>query len=641
MNLRLAGHPNTGKSALFNRLTGQYAAVSNYPGTTVEVVKGLVDGSTIIDTPGMYSLLPVSEEERVSRTLLLDDPRDPVVHVADAKNLDRALGLTLQLIEAGLPLILCINMMDEARKEGLTIDIDRLEEELDVPVAAVTAVTGEGIPHLKRHLAKPPKTGGRIFRYPAAIEKALDRLAEHLPEDKGLSKRFLGLMILKEDPEFMSRIDVTVSPDAREAIERILAETKAAFTEPLRYVIGAALQEQASRLAHQCVRETSGTGLKGFAERLSTWMLRPITGVPILLAILYLGLYKFVGGFGAGTLVNLLEGSLFGKILNPMFIGLTDRFIPWPVVQDLFTGEYGVLTLGLRYAVAIIFPIVAMFFLVFAVIEDSGYLPRLSLLADRLFKKIGLSGRAVIPMVLGLGCDTMATMVTRTLPTKRERFIATVLLALAVPCSAQLGVILALLGHHPVALSVWLLVLIAVFMVSGWAAGKVIPGKPPSFYMEIPPLRLPRISNVLVKTVSRVGWYFVEIFPMFIIASLLIWIGQITGVFGIVLKALVHPVRWLGLPDQTAVAFLFGFFRRDYGVGGLYDIVKAGQIDMEGLIVACVTLTLFLPCIAQFLMNIKERGWKAGIGISVFVLFFSFFVGLVVRLILNIPGVNL
>ena len=202
------------------------------------------------------------------------------------------------------------------------------------------------------------------------------------------------------------------------------------------------------------------------------------------------------------------------------------------MIRELFVGEYGIITLGLRYAVGIILPIVATFFLFFSLLEDSGYFPRLALLVDRLFKKIGLTGRAVIPMVLGFGCDTMATMVTRTLETVRERIIATLLLALAIPCSAQLGVILALLSKAPGALLVWSVCLLLIFLVIGFLAARVVPGETPMFYMELPPMRLPQLSNVLTKTYTRMQWYFMEILPLFILASVLLWLGKITGFFG-------------------------------------------------------------------------------------------------------------
>ena len=642
MTVFLVGNPNVGKSVLFNKLTGNYTTVSNYPGTTVELFKGKYNNIEIVDTPGIYSLLSLTEEERVTRNVILNSPNNLVVYVVDAKNLERSLPLFFQMIEAGLSLILCLNMMDEAKKEGLIFDVERLESELGVPVVVTTAITGEGISHLKRHILSFHGHSGLYFRYPDQIEKTIDKILPFLPEKiDALPKRFICLMLLKDDEFFKDRVKSLSSDKTWSSIISIISELKLEFKDPLRYIIGFSLQNLSNRICKECVKEKNKVGLRKVADLLNTMMLNPVTGFPILFLFLYLGLYKFVGRFGAGVLVDFLENSLFTKILNPFFKSLTEKFIPWIFLQNLFSGEYGILTLGLRYAVAIILPVITSFFFIFAIVEDSGYLPRLSLLVDRIFKKIGLSGRAVIPMVLGFGCVTMATLVTRTLPTKRERFIATLLLALAVPCSAQLGLIVALLSSKPVSLLIWAIVIFSIFMLTGILSNYVIPGNKPSFYMELPPLRIPKISNVVLKTFARVKWYFFEVFPMFILISFLIWLGQITGVFDIVLKILKVPVNLLGLPDKTAVCFLFGFFRRDYGASGLYDLVKEGLLNSENLIVSAVTLTLFLPCVAQFLMNIKERGLKTGVFISFLVLFISFSVGFIIHLILSIRGINL
>jgi ferrous iron transport protein B len=284
---------------------------------------------------------------------------------------------------------------------------------------------------------------------------------------------------------------------------------------------------------------------------------------------------------------------------------------------------------------------VGTFFLAFSIIEDSGYLPRLAMLIDRVFKKIGLNGRAVIPMVLGFGCDTMATIVTRTQETKRERVITTFLLALAIPCSAQLGVIFGILSFNFAALFIWGLVVFLTLIFIGYLASKVLPGKKPSFYMEVPPLRMPKLSNVLAKTYARMKWYFLEILPIFILASILIWLGNITGVFDWIIGGLTPLVNLIGLPDSAAEVFLFGFFRRDYGAAGLLDMAQAGAISGVPLVVAAVTLTLFIPCIAQFAVMIKERGIKTAIYIALFIFPFAFFVGYLLNLILTTSGVKL
>jgi len=471
------------------------------------------------------------------------------------------------------------------------------------------------------------------------LEVSLGKIEILLKEDYGLSRRAMGLLLLQEDAQIISMVK-SRQPQEFGAILEIINYTKAQYHNPLAYIISLRRQEEANNITSQAIEYSPKIGLP-FKEKLSRIMINPLTGVPILLLVLYYGIYKFVGEFGAGTVVDFIETDIFEKIINPWITQIFASIIHWGILRDLFVGEYGIITLGVRYAVALILPIVTTFFIAFAIIEDTGYLPRLALLIDRIFKKIGLTGRAVIPMVLGLGCDTMATMVTRTLPTKRERLIATILLALAVPCSAQLGVILSLMEGNHRGLLLWAGVLTLVFLLIGFLSSRILPGEAPSFYMEIPPLRLPKISNVFIKTYTRVQWYFKEIFPMFIFASVMIWLGQLSGLFKLLTRVLEYPIRWMGLPDQAAVAFLFGFFRRDYGAAGLYDIKKAGLFTGNQLVVACVTLTLFLPCIAQFLMNVKERGWKTGVGISAFILFFSFSVGFVVNLVLNILGINL
>jgi ferrous iron transport protein B len=242
-------------------------------------------------------------------------------------------------------------------------------------------------------------------------------------------------------------------------------------------------------------------------------------------------------------------------------------------------------------------------------------------------------------MVLGFGCDTMATMVTKTLETKRERVISTMLLALAIPCSAQLGIIFGLLVITPGYVVIWVLSVVAVFLFVGFLAARVMPGERPYFYMEMPPLRFPKVSNVVVKTFSRVHWYFLEVLPVFVAASVLIWLGQLTGLFDVLVEAMTVPTTAIGLPADAAVAFLFGFFRRDYGAAGLYHLNQSGLMTGPSLLVSAVTLTLFMPCIAQFLVMTKQRGLKTALGMALFIFPFAFVVGFVLNSLLTVVGI--
>ncbi len=637
----LVGSPNVGKSALFNRLTGRYVVVSNYPGTTVEVSRGRLRHADVAveDTPGMYSLLPITEEERVARDMLLRGDADAVLHVVDAKNLERMLPLTLQLIEAELPVVLVLNMMDEAERLGIRIDTGRLEEILGVPVVPTAALTGRGVEDLVRRLGD---AGGRDVRlrvdFGAPLEEAVAAVRDVVPAGLGLSRRALALLLLQGD-EALERA-LGLGPRERARIRDARHRVEQRVGAPPVYAVPLRLHEVAERVVSQ-VFHVPPAGRATLADHLGRLTMHPVWGLPILAAVLYLGLYKFVGGFGAGTVVDFLEGRVFEAYVNPWVNQAVNRLVPWPWLRELIALDYGVVTLGLRYAVAIVLPIVGTFFVAFSVIEDSGYLPRLAMLVDRVFKGIGLNGRAVIPMVLGFGCDTMATMVTRTLETRRERLIATVLLALAIPCSAQLGVILGIMAGEPLAMLVWAGFVGGVFVVVGVLSAKVLPGDRPVFYMELPPLRLPRPGAVLVKTYTRMQWYFAEILPLFVLASVLIWLGKITGAFGAVVGVLAHGMRWLGLPQEAAVAFLFGFFRRDYGAAGLYDLHASGLLTGNQLAVAAVTLTLFVPCIAQFLVMQKERGLRTALGIAAFVLVCALAAGVALNAALDLLGVRL
>lgn len=471
-----------------------------------------------------------------------------------------------------------------------------------------------------------------------SIEIALEKIEALLGTSYNISKRSIGILLLKEDDEIRELVHQQ-EPETLPRIDEILEEVKAHYTHPIEYEIAIKQNDEAVRIARKVM--SVHTDRTGFADLLSSLTMNPVTGWPILFVVLYYGLYKFVGDFGAGTAVDFIEGTVFEEHVNPFLEQFFTGLVPWLPLSDLLVGEFGVLTLGLRYAVAIIMPIVTFFFLVFSVIEDSGYLPRLAMLIDKTFKKIGLSGRAVIPMTLGFGCGTMATMVTRTLPTLRERVISTMLIALAVPCSAQLGVILAILEGRPGAMFVWSGIVGAIFLLVGFLTAKLLPGDKPSFYMEVPPLRMPKLSNVLTKTFVRMKWYFKEILPLFLLASVLIWVGQLTKLFDFLLDALKKPMEWIGLPHEAAKVFLFGFFRRDYGAAGLYDVNKSGVLDGVQLTVACIALTLFLPCVAQFLMVLKERGWKVGVGIALFIIIIAYTAAYVTNGLLTSLGVTL
>jgi ferrous iron transport protein B len=626
------GNPNVGKSVLFYLLTGNYVTVSNYPGTTVEVAQGTanIHGKTvrIYDTPGMYSLSPITEEEAVTRRLLMEERPDAVIHVVDAKNLPRMLPLTLELISCGLPVILVLNMMDEAAKMGVRINRVQLASRLKIPVLEAAFVDGRGLAILKRELAGLPDkvtsttTGAHV---PVAVKKVASLLRGSYP----LPRTMIARLLLEEDQEILA----LAQKNEGSGMMSRWAEMK---QEPgRRLLFDFALQRR--RQAEQIL---SGVFRSGITEKTS-WLddltLHPLGGLLVTILVLYAGFYLVVGRLGAGVLVDLLEGVLFGEILIPRLVYWSELYVPWETLRGLMTGEFGILTLGFRYAFGIILPIVGTFFFVFAVLEDSGYLPRLAYWADGLMKQIGLNGRAVIPLTLGLGCGTMAVVVTRTLESVRERVAATFLLALAIPCSAQLGLILAVLSVEPAFLFVWAMVVIIVFLVAGIALNNLLPGERAPFFMEIPPLRTPKFNAIFQKTLARMRWYFFEVIPVFVAVSVLLFLARQTGVLDKISLGLTPLSSKLGLPPEVGLIFLYGFFRRDYGAAGLYDLYRSNALSGAQLLVAAVVLTLFLPCLAQLAMMVRERGVLVAAVTVVLISGIAFGVGLLMRVLLSLP----
>jgi ferrous iron transport protein B len=601
----LLGNPNVGKSALFNALTGRRVTVSNYPGTTVEVSRGALRISArhgwpgewgaveVFDSPGVNSLVPLTEDEGVTRDLVRavrGEPGAIVLQVADAKNLRRALLLTMQLGQLGIPAVLVLNMADEAAERGIHVDVEALSLALGIPVQPTVATRGEGVPDLLRliPLARPP----------------LNHYA--LPDDAAL----IPAALLREAPGRTDRAPVEL----------------AAYNEAmLRHAEAVERRVTTRRAAHRAPAA-------GIVSRLST---HPVWGWPILAAVL-LAVYEVVGVFGAGTLVDLLEDGLFRGTLNPWAVAAFS-YVPSPLVRDAFVGEYGAITVGLTYGLAIVLPIVTTFFVLFGVLEDSGYLPRLAVMADRAFGVMGLNGKAVLPMVLGLGCDTMATMTTRILPTRKERLLATLLLALGVPCSAQLGVLLAMLAAVPLSAGlVWLGSVAGVMIAVGALGRRLLPGRSGVFLLELPPMRVPSLANVLAKTAARVEWYLKEALPLFVLGTLLLFTLDRLGLLEVIVRA-GEPVvtGLLGLPPEAASAFLIGFLRRDFAATRLFDMSRGGGLDTVQLVVAMVTITLFIPCIANVFIIAKERGVRTALAMAAFIFPLAFAVGGAVRLFMR------
>ncbi|MBE3571744.1 MAG: ferrous iron transport protein B [Moorella humiferrea] len=586
----LAGNPNVGKSVFFNAFTGLYVDVSNFPGTTLEISHARVGNDVVLDTPGVYGVSSFNEEEKVARDVIME--ADVVINVVDAVHLERDLFLTQQIIDMGIPMVLALNMIDEAKRQGIKIDVKKMEELLGVPVIPTVAIKNVGLEEVKKAVAR------------ARIGNALPELQEMLPlVEKKTRTRAEALLILEGDPFIAARC--RMKPLDRQE-EIYLARRRRVDA-----IVAAVVQEN-----------PSGASWK---TSLSRWMMHPLTGIPLL--ILTLGiLYEFIGVFVAQTVVSITEEGIMQGYYEPFIRTLIGSIIPASSIPGtLLIGEFGLLTMTVTYILGLLLPLVLGFYLSLSALEDSGYLPRIAVLVDRMLMRLGLNGRGIIPIILGFGCVTAATITTRLLGTPRERRIATFLLAMTIPCSAQLAVITSMLSRlGPGYTFLYVFLIAVIFVLTGTILNWILPGKPSDLLIDIPPLRFPRPINVLKKTATRTKNFIQEATPLFAVGALLIGTLQVTGLLE-TLQNWLSPVtvNWLQLPKETATAFIMGFVRRDFGAAGLYSLA----LTPAQSVVALVTITIFVPCIASALMIFKERGWREGIIIWPTILILAFLIG--------------
>lgn len=585
----LAGNPNVGKSLFFNAFTGKYVNVSNFPGTTVDVPKGemnLSDEQTAVlkDTPGIYGMSGMSEEETVAEQTILN--ADIVINVVSALSLERDLFLTQQLIDYGQPLIISINQMDEASARHLEINLVALEKLLGVPVFPTVAITKQGLEEVKK----------------AVLTAKIGHVTPDFPPAKELR-----------------------------VLESNIGERIRLYGHRRQHV---------NALVSQVVRDQSQQHSKytALGYRFGQLLLNPLAGLTAM-ALVLLALYQVIGVWVAGDIVDFLEGKIMLGQDPQFFVGIV------PALQALITpflkpetfwytvlaGEFGVLTMSIQYIFGVLFPLVLGFYVYISLLEDCGYLPRVAVLADGLLNKIGLNGRAVIPIILGFGCVTMATVSTRVLTSQRERTIASAILAITIPCSAQLAVIMALMASAGglKAWAVYLGVLFTILVTLGTCLNKILPGRSSQLVMDLPPMRLPRVSNILTKSWIRTKVFLIEAAPLFLLGSLIVAIFQATGLLTMAEKALAPVTQAvLHLPGETAKVFIMGLVRRDFGAAGLLfmqDILTPLQI-----LTSLVVITLFVPCLASAAVICKERGALESTTIIVSSWLLAFGVGAVV-----------
>ena len=595
IKLVLVGNPNVGKSVFFNALTGIYVDVSNFPGTTVDISHGIYKNYVVLDTPGVYGVSSFNDEERVARDVILDG--DIILNVVDAVHMDRDLFLTQQLIDMGKRVIVALNMMDDVKRNGLQIDVKKLSELLGVPVIPTVAVNKQGIKELKNTLATA-STGNSISGIKDLMKSVMPKVSN--PAE--------ALLVLEED-------------------ENIIERNHIKEKYPYREKIYLQRRKRVNEIVNSVVTET--TNGASFKTRLSQMMLKPLTGIPILLLTLFI-MYQFLGVFIAQTVVGITEEIIMGTYYNDFIMNIFGPLVEgYDFLEKFLVGEFGILTMVPIYILGLLLPLVIGFYFLLSILEDSGYLPRIATLVDRMLTKLGLNGRAIIPIILGFGCVTMATITTRILGSKRERFIATMLLGLAIPCSAQLGVIAGMISAiGPVYFTVYIATIILVFVLAGTLLNQVMPGESTDLLIDIPPLRMPRFKNVLSKTYTKSVAFLKEASPLFVIGAVLITFMDHFGILLTIQNAIAPLTEgFLKLPKEVATAFIMGIVRRDFGAAGLFKLAEDGMLNAAQTLISLVVITLFVPCIAAILVIFKERSWKESLLIWFGSMFIAFLVG--------------
>ncbi|MBP7034994.1 MAG: ferrous iron transport protein B [Methanospirillum sp.] len=614
MKIGLIGNPNVGKSLIFSHLTGIGVEVSNYPGTTVDILSGVSCINRlpveIIDLPGIYSLDGEGDEERLVRDMVLSHSFDVLVVILDAVHLERNLYLFLQVLEHRIPMIVVLNMADEAEKQEIQIDTHALSQITGVPVLLTSATLGKNIAEIIPVATTRASVGTYQVAYDRHIEAAIRTLMR--VSDSG-SSRVASLLALQ---------GIGTDPSLLEAARTIAGELEEEHRMPVSSLLAGNRHHAASEIHHHVVSKAPGKEMRG----LDSWLLTPFPGVLIMAGILLSMLLAvfFIGSFFEELIVEACDiwvlGPLADTSLDPLVYELIFSFV-----------------IAIQAGLGIAFPFVFTFYLLMSVVEDTGYMSRIAFLADRIMHRFGLHGQAIIPMVLGLGCNVPAIMAIRQIGTKRERHIAAFLITM-VPCSARTviiaGIVSVFVGLYA-ALSIYLIIF-SLILLSGLFLSKITPGTQLGMVLEVPPLRVPSPLMVLTRAWIHIREFLVIAMPLLIVSSIFLGLLGFYGVLDVIETATAPVVQGiLGLPPFASTALLFGVLRKEMAFETL--VVLAGTANLTEvmtriqLYIFALVSTLFIPCVSTIAVLYREQGLKTAIQISLYTVFLGFIAGTVVH----------
>ncbi len=634
----MVGNPNVGKSTVFRKLCRKNIRVETPRDSFIELSYGKLNLNgklyKVIDVPGINSLFGNSEEEIIARDLILQESNSIILQVLDAKNLKRDLILSCEIIELGKPMVLALNMMDEALLKGIVIDEQTLAANLGVDVVMTIANEQEGISELKKSLVCP-RVSQNHTRYSDYLEESISQI-QNLPHHNGFLNRLFVLQLFSDNSQVMEYVRGTfLSDNELEQASQIVSRTKRRNRISLQLDIIHHRVERATEIEDLSTRILP-VKKRPFLEKLSSYSCHPLYGLPILLVVLAL-LYVFVGKIGAEFLADYIQINVIGKLLVPLAENLL-RYIPSQLVYDAFLGNYGLITIGVMAGIGIVLPIICTFFFAYSLLEDSGYLSRVGILFNALFEKMGLNGKAAMPLFLGFSCVTVASLSVRALDTKKERIIAILLLWIGIPCSGQLSIYAAILATISLK-AVLVLTGVVVFqlLLVGILAARFIPGEKSGLFMELHPIRLPNIKYTFSKTLMRVKAFLREVIPLFFLASIILFTLDKIKVLQYI-EAAGKPLvsGLLGLPPQLTEIFILSFIKREAGAAVLKTVADTGLLSEIQVIVALVVMTLMIPCLTSVLIVVKEYGLKVAGSIGAFVLAYAFLIGIITNKILHV-----
>jgi len=613
--IAIVGNMNVGKSSLFSWLCEKETDSKNFPGTTVSVTAGKIKAlnATAYDTPGIYSIFSANEDEMVSREILLPqksfDQICSILLVADAKNMKRSLAIALQYAEYGLPMLMDVNMIDEAASRGIEINFEKLSDLLDIDICTSIAREGIGIRKILTKL-KSPRIARKLVNYPDWVNNFLD-IIEKLCKDSDISPRVIGLLLLTGDKSIEKYLLKKFGPELLEELKDLAADYRKGESETFRALLVNLYNKKAEQLVKE-IQEVEPQRKNPLLVTFGDWCTQLYTGIPIAVAVLFL-IYLFVGTFGATFVVDTINGVLFEGYIIPWTAKILDP-IPSQFFKDMIIDpDFGILPTGVFLALGLVMPVLFCFYLVFGILESSGYLPRLSILLDKVFRKMGLNGKGVIPLVMGFSCVTMAILTTRLLDTKKEKNIATFLLLLGMPCAPLIAVMFVILDKMPFSatLTIFGIIFVQTF-IAGFAANKILPGQGSPLIFEIPPMRLPQPVQVIKSAAHKTYFFMKEAIPVFIYASLFIFLFERIGGLKIA-EHILHPIIYnlMGLPEKSVQVFIKTIIRRESGATEL-EHLRNIYTNLQ-LVVNLLVMTFLSPCINAIIVLFKERGQKTAI----------------------------